>query len=96
MPLSQTQSKPEGEVLTNTNQINDIKTDDLGDKNIESIQRFEKLVADNYHDKDFNRKEVASEMALSERQLHRKLAGLVYTTSVTSYVSSVYNKPATC
>ncbi|MCJ8269013.1 MAG: DNA-binding response regulator, partial [Psychrosphaera sp.] len=60
-----------------TRQKDDVKTDDLGDKNIEFIQRFEKLIADNYHNKDFNRKEAASEMALSERQLHRKLAGLV-------------------
>ncbi|NQZ06676.1 MAG: response regulator, partial [Algicola sp.] len=63
--------------ITKTLQINDVRTDDLGDKNIEFIKRFEKLIADNFHNKDFNRKEAASEMALSERQLHRKLAGLV-------------------
>ncbi|XOV77856.1 MAG: ATP-binding protein [Aestuariibacter sp.] len=46
-------------------------------KDMEFFQKFEDIIANHYQDEDFNRTFAASELAMSERQLNRKLSALV-------------------
>ena len=53
-----------------------LPTEAADDKNRAFIEKFEQMMADNFHIKDFNRAQAAERMFMSERQLHRKLAAL--------------------
>ena len=54
----------------------ELPTEAADDKNRAFIEKFEQMMADNFHIKDFNRVQAAELMFMSERQLHRKLAAL--------------------
>lgn len=48
----------------------------MSDKDKALVEKFEQIIAKHYHDSQFNRIEAAKLMAMSDRQLHRKLDAL--------------------
>lgn len=50
---------------------------DVNVKDKKFIESFEQLISANYHSSEFNRSFVANKLAMSERQLNRKLSALI-------------------
>jgi AraC-like DNA-binding protein len=63
-------------------------------KEQEFIDCFEKSIEENYMNSDFKRNEVASHMAMSERQLNRKLSAL-FNLGFSEYVQKYRLRKAT-
>ncbi|NQZ12252.1 MAG: helix-turn-helix transcriptional regulator [Algicola sp.] len=59
------------------------------------VERFEAIIAKNYQLNTFNRSHTASEMAISERQLNRKL-GLLTEDNFSGYLRKYRLKQAVC
>jgi YesN/AraC family two-component response regulator len=66
-----------GNELSTQSPIANFKSENIYDKDKEFIRKFENIVSDSYIKAEFSRTHAASLMAISERQLNRKLAALV-------------------
>lgn len=76
----------------------DQKNDDKRRMNLKDqrfIERFEAIIAKNYQCNTFNRSQTASQMAISERQLNRKL-GLLTEANFSGYLRKYRLRQAIC
>ena len=66
-----------GGALSSSSITETIDKFNFNEKDKSFLTRFEKIISENYQHCDFNRIQASEKMALSERQLNRKLAALV-------------------
>ena len=66
-----------GDSLNTSNLIETINDFNINERDKCFLEKFEKVIEKNYTLSDFNRTQASSYLALSERQLNRKLAALV-------------------
>ncbi|MCJ8270399.1 MAG: ATP-binding protein, partial [Psychrosphaera sp.] len=59
----------------------------MSDKDRQFIERFKKVIIDNFFEPEFSREQAAGFMMISDRQLHRKLSALIEDT-FTEYLRS--------
>jgi DNA-binding response OmpR family regulator len=65
-----------GRTISTINPLDSPNIVDISTQDQEFIARFEKFIAENYHDESFNRTKVSFLMSMSERQLNRKLSAI--------------------